>query len=87
MAAALETPVAVLETAGEGGAWGIALLADYMLHKKEGQTLGEYLSRTVFENSKGSSVEPASEDMEGFRRFMRSFKAGLAAERMAGEVL
>ena len=87
MAAALETPVAVLETAGEGGAWGIALLADYLLHKKEGQTLGEYLSRTVFENSKGSSVEPASEDVEGVRRFMGSFKAGLAAERMAGEVL
>lgn len=87
VAAALDTPVTVMETAGEGGAWGIALLADYLLYKKEGQSLGEYLSRNVFEDSKGSTVEPVSEEANGFRTFMNAFKAGLAAERMAGETL
>ena len=48
LAAAMNTPVSVMETAGEGGAWGIALLAAYMLNKKEGETLDSYLNEHVF---------------------------------------
>ena len=87
MAAALGAPVAVMETAGEGGAWGIALLAAYLLHKSEGQTLGDYLSGRVFAGSAGSRMEPVQEDVEGFERYMEAFQAGLDAERRAGELL
>ena len=54
MAAAVGTPVTVMETAGEGGPWGIALLASYLLQKEEGQTLGDYLAGRVFSASQGS---------------------------------
>ncbi len=54
MAAALNTPVSVMETAGEGGAWGIALLASYMVNKEEGETLDDYLDKKVFAGNAGS---------------------------------
>ncbi len=87
MAAALGAPVTVMETAGEGGAWGMALLAAYLLKKEEGQTLGDYLSGSVFAGSTGSRMEPVTEDAEGFERYMKTFKHGLDAERRAGELL
>ena len=87
MAAAMGTPVSVMETAGEGGAWGIALLAAYLVQKKEGQSLGSYLSECVFAGSKGSQMEPVREDVEGFDRFMEAFKKGLPLERAAAELI
>ena len=87
LAAAMNTPVAVMDTAGEGGAWGIALLADYLLHKNENETLDDYLSEKVFVNMTGTRMEPDKRDVEGFESFMKLYKAGLAIERAAVDVL
>ena len=83
MAAALDIPVSVMATAGEGGAWGIALLAAYMVYKKDGETLPEYLDNEVFRGDSGVCVEPVKEDVEGFNRFLADYVAGLEAERAA----
>jgi sugar (pentulose or hexulose) kinase len=87
MAAAMNVPVSVMETAGEGGAWGIALLAAYMLHKSNGEALEAYLSNKVFAGQKGSTIAPDSKDVEGFAAFMERYKKGLAIERAAVEGL
>lgn len=87
MAAAIRTPVSVMETAGEGGPWGIALLASYMLYKKEGQTLPEYLEKEVFAGNIGEKMQPIEEDAEGFEIFADRYKRGLAIEQAALENL
>ena len=84
MAAAMNVPVSVMETAGEGGAWGIALLASYMLHK-QGEPLEDYLSDKVFANEKGLTITPDENDVAGFAAFMDRYKAGLGIERAAVE--
>lgn len=85
MAAAVNVPVSVMETAGEGGAWGIALLASYMLHKGQEETLEHYLSEQVFAGKLGTKVMPDEKDVEGFERFMIRYLEGLAIERAAVE--
>lgn len=87
MAGALQVPVSVMETAGEGGAWGIALLASYMLGKTDQETLEEYLSRKVFAGRAVSPVAPDPKDVEGFESFMKRYVRGLAIERAAVELL
>lgn len=87
MAAALNVPVSVMDTAGEGGAWGIALLASYMANKQEGETLEAYLSRSVFAGKAGSPIAPEPQDVAGFEKFMERYVAGLAIERAAVEHL
>lgn len=87
LAAALNTPVSVMETAGEGGAWGIALLASYMKHKRNGETLEAFLADKVFAGSKGSRMEPVAEDVAGFEAFMERYGKGLAIERAAVDYL
>lgn len=87
MAAAINVPVSVMETAGEGGAWGIALLASYMQHKAEGETLEDYLNRKVFAGKMGSKLDPDPKDVEGFEEFMKRYKNGLAIEQAAVEYL
>ena len=87
LAAAMDAPVSVMKTAGEGGAWGIALLASYMVHRESSQTLASYLSDRVFGGEDGVSVQPEAEDVEGFNRFMKLYKAGLAIERAAVDVM
>lgn len=87
LAAAMNAPVSVMETAGEGGAWGIALLASYMLQKKDGESLEDYLDSRVFADSKAIRVEPDTEDVAGFETFMKRYQAGLAIERAAVESL
>ena len=87
MAAAMQTPVFVMETAGEGGAWGIAILASYMQQKAEGETLPEYLNAKVFHGEEGSVIQPDAADVEGFEQFMTDYKKGLAIERAAVEQL
>ena len=86
MAAAMNVPVSVMETAGEGGAWGIALLASYMLHKKD-EPLEEYLSKKVFAGQNGTTVTPDVSDVNGFAAFMECYKAGLDIERAAVEAM
>ena len=87
MAAAMNTPVSVMETAGEGGPWGMALLAAYMADKTEGQTLQAYLADAVFAGNKGQTVAPDAGDAAGFAAYLRRYKAGLAAERAAVETV
>ena len=83
MAAAMQAPVSVMETAGEGGAWGIALLAAYEVGKAEGETLEDYLDNKVFAGNEGSKMEPVPEDVDGFEKFIEQFKQGLSVEQEA----
>ncbi|MBE7720819.1 MAG: ATPase [Lacrimispora celerecrescens] len=87
MAAAMNVPVSVMDTAGEGGAWGIALLASYMIHREEGETLEHYLENRVFSGESGNQVMPDPEDTAGFEIFMERYTGGLAIERAAVEVM
>lgn len=87
MAAAMNTPVTVMDTAGEGGAWGIAVLASYMINKSEGETLDDYLNNKVFADQTGTTLEPKASDVEGFDTFIERYKNGLAIERAAVESL
>ncbi|ACT02836.1 xylulokinase [Paenibacillus sp. JDR-2] len=87
MAGALNVPVSVMETAGEGGAWGIALLASYMMNKAENETLENFLNEKVFAGKAGSQVSPDPKDAEGFEVFMKRYKSGLSIERAAVEYL
>lgn len=87
MAAAINAPVSLMETAGEGGAWGIALLASYMLNKKENQPLDAFLSEEVFHGETGVRMEPNAEDVAGFDAFIQRYKECLPVERAAVENL
>ena len=83
LAAAMDAPVAVMETAGEGGAWGIALLAGYMVSKEDGETLDAYLNNKIFAGEKGETLNPDPADVEGFDKFIEVYKAGLPIEAAA----
>ena len=83
MAAAMQAPVSVMETAGEGGAWGIALLAAYEVGKAEDETLEDYLDNKVFAGNEGNKMEPVPEDVDGFEKFIEQFKQGLSVEQEA----
>jgi sugar (pentulose or hexulose) kinase len=87
MAAAMNVPVSVMETAGEGGAWGIALLASYLIQKEEDETLEAFLSKKVFAGQEGSTIAPNPEDVAGFAMFMARYQKGLIIERAAVEGL
>lgn len=87
LAGAINTPVYVMETAGEGGAWGIALLASYMKNKESDETLTSYLAQKVFGGEEGERMDPVASDVEGFEAFMENYKAGLTIERAAVESL
>jgi len=87
MAAAMNVPVSVMETAGEGGAWGIALLASYMIHKTASEPLEAYLSNKVFIGENGTTIAPDQADVDGFTAFMERYKKGLIIERAAVEGL
>lgn len=87
LAGAMNAPVSVMETAGEGGAWGIALLASYMVNKAEGERLDAFLSERVFAGDKGMVIEPVDSDVEGFETFMKRYAEGLAIEQAAVEHL
>lgn len=87
LAGAIDTPVSVMETAGEGGAWGIAVLASYLVNKEEGETLEDYLNNKVFAGQEGEEVWPDEKDVQGFDKFMVRYKEGLAIERAAVEHL
>ncbi len=87
LAGAIDTPVSVMETAGEGGAWGIAVLASYLVNKEAGESLEDYLNHKVFAGQEGEEVQPDTGDVQGFNEFMVRYKAGLAIERAAVENL
>lgn len=87
MAAAMNAPVSVMTTAGEGGAWGIALLAAYRKNKAAGETLEDYLNNKIFAGDTGVKMEPDVKDVEGFDKFIERYRNGLAIERAAVEHL
>ena len=80
LAAALDAPVTVMETAGEGGAWGQAVAASYMLNRDEGESLADYLNDKVFSGMSGMTIEPDPADVAGFKTYIESFKHANAAE-------
>lgn len=84
LAAALNSPISVMETAGEGGAWGIALLASYMVNKGN-LSLADYLDYVVFAGATGESVDPRPEDVAGFNAYLENYKQCLAIEKAAVE--
>ena len=87
MAAAMNAPVSVMETAGEGGAWGISVLAAYMKNKEEDESLDAYLNQKVFIGEEANTVYPDAKDVEGFEVFINRYTKGLAIERVAVETL
>ncbi len=86
MAAATRVPVSLLQTAGEGGAWGIALLASYLVNRNTPETLADYLKK-VFAGNESRPVEPRPEDVAGFNRYLERYHRGLAIERAAVDCL
>lgn len=87
MAAAMNAPVTVMTTAGEGGAWGIALLTAYLQKKEEGESLDDFLANKVFGSVSGVTLAPKKEDLDGFERFMEGYRKGLEIEKKAVEAL
>ncbi|WP_304650085.1 FGGY-family carbohydrate kinase, partial [uncultured Duncaniella sp.] len=85
LAAALNSPISVMETAGEGGAWGIALLAAFVVNNRKGQSLPEWLNDCVFLGNAGTEIAPSREDVEGFNKYIETYKRGLAIEKAAVE--
>ncbi len=83
LAAAMKTPISVMETAGEGGPWGMALLAAYRVNGKRGETLEQYLADHVFAGANGSTIAPDPEDAAGFDRYTDRFRQALGAEKAA----
>lgn len=87
LSAAVGTPVSVMETAGEGGPYGMALLAAYMMWKDKCEKLPDYLDNKVFSHAKSVSLMASDADIEGFNRFFKRYKKALPLEQLATEVL
>ena len=85
LAAALGSPISVMETAGEGGAWGIALLAGYLVNNPQKLSLADYLEQVVFAGNTGVSIAPTAADVEGFNRYIENYKRCLPIEQCAAE--
>lgn len=83
LAAALNSPISVMETAGEGGAWGIALLALYSVNNKKKLLLDIYLEKEVFNGNTGTEIIPTPEDVAGFNTYIENYKAALPVEEAA----
>ncbi|MBQ6755897.1 MAG: ATPase [Oscillospiraceae bacterium] len=87
LSAAVNAPVSVMETAGEGGPYGMALLAAYMVRKADGESLADYLDNKVFNNAKSSTLMATDADVAGFNKFLETYKKALEVEKCAVEVL
>ncbi|MCR5272623.1 MAG: FGGY-family carbohydrate kinase [Lachnospiraceae bacterium] len=81
LAAAMNAPVAVMETAGEGGPWGMAILASYVVNKDKDQTFADFLDKKVFHGEKGQIMNPDPEDVKGFDSYIEEYKAAISAEK------
>ena len=87
MAGVLNIPIAVMESAGEGGAWGIALLAAYAVNKGEGESLEDFLDEKIFAGSEVITITPDPVDVEGYEAYLKRYKSALEVEHTAVEVL
>lgn len=83
VAAALNVPISVMSTAGEGGAWGMALLASYMVNKDDNESLDDFLEHKVFKAAQGQEISPDAADVKGFEAFIERYQKGLAIEQAA----
>ena len=83
LAAAINSPISVMETAGEGGAWGIALLGSYLVNNEKKQSLADFLEDKVFTGDAGIEISPTAEDVAGFNTYIENYKAGLPVEEAA----
>ena len=83
LAAAINSPISVMETAGEGGAWGIALLGSFLVNNPEAETLAGWLEDCVFAGNTGEEIAPTAEDVAGFNKWIENYKRGLAIEQAA----
>lgn len=83
LAAAINSPISVMETAGEGGAWGIALLASYLVNNSGKLALADYLDKVVFAGNTGVEIAPKAEDVAGFNAYIENYKACLPVEETA----
>ena len=81
LAAAAGAPVTCMETAGEGGSYGMALLAAYRLHRADDEALAAYLNRCVFADAQSTTLFPDPADQAGFAAFMTQYQTALNAER------
>ena len=86
LAAAINSPISVMETAGEGGAWGIALLASYLVNKEKGGNLADFLDKKVFAGNTGTEIAPTPEEVEGFNEYIKNYQACLPIEKEATRV-
>jgi len=82
-AAAMNAPVSVMETAGEGGAWGMAILASYMINRGSQESLEDFLSEKVFQGVDRQEIYPDEFDVKGFEAFIERYKKGLVIEQAA----
>lgn len=85
LAAAINSPISVMETAGEGGAWGIALLASYLVNNTDNMPLADFLDKHVFNGNAGVEIKPTAEDVDGFNAYIANYKACLPIEKAAAE--
>ena len=81
LAAAINSPISVMETAGEGGAWGIALLASYLVKKADNESLADFLDNNVFAGNTGIEITPTPEDVEGFNKYIKEYQSCLSIEK------
>lgn len=87
LAAAMNADVAVMETAGEGGPWGMAVLASYIVNNSDSQDLPEFLSTKVFKDAKGSVISPNADDVKGFDEYIVKYKAAIPAQAVVSSAL
>ena len=85
LAAALNSPISVMETAGEGGAWGIALLASFLVNNASGMSLPDFLDKVVFADLNATEITPDPADVAGFNAWLAAYQAALPIERAAVE--
>ena len=85
LAAAINSPISVMEAAGEGGAWGIALLGSYLVNNEKKQSLADFLDENVFVGDAGVEISPVPEDVAGFNAYIENYKAGLPIEEAAAK--
>lgn len=83
LAAAINSPISVMETAGEGGAWGIALLASYLVKKADNESLADFLDNNVFAGNTGIEIAPTPEDVEAFNKYIKEYQSCLSIEKEA----
>ncbi|WP_407124118.1 xylulokinase [Weissella paramesenteroides] len=83
LAGVMDTPVTLMKNAGEGGPWGMAVLSQFVVSHKDGQSLADYLEDEVFQSQESTTIEPDPEDVAGFGKFMDQYKAGLSIEQEA----